>query len=73
MAQLGTALDAVVVAEGVELDAQAEMVHQLGCAVGQGFLWGPPLPVEELQAWLVLHALPHPREAPAAVPRVTGR
>lgn len=40
------------VAEGVETSAQFCNLHALGCDVGQGYLWGPPQPVDELAAWL---------------------
>ncbi len=40
--QLGRDLDLRVVAEGIELGAQAALVRGLGCDVGQGFMLGRP-------------------------------
>jgi hypothetical protein len=36
------------VAEGVETSEQLELLQTLGCSAGQGYLWAPPLPLEEL-------------------------
>jgi diguanylate cyclase (GGDEF)-like protein/PAS domain S-box-containing protein len=51
--QLGAALGLVVVAEGIETAAQAQILRDLGCPYGQGFhFWRPlaPAAVEELLA-----------------------
>jgi diguanylate cyclase (GGDEF)-like protein len=40
--QLFGAIGLTAVAEGIEDDAQAEMLIELGCPVGQGFLYGRP-------------------------------
>jgi diguanylate cyclase (GGDEF)-like protein len=40
---LGTAMDVIVTAEGIETTAQAETVRRLGCTLGQGFLFAPPM------------------------------
>ncbi|WP_131115453.1 EAL domain-containing protein [Lichenihabitans psoromatis] len=39
---LGAELDLTVVAEGVEEEAQADMLTAMGCELGQGFLFGRP-------------------------------
>lgn len=39
---LGRGLGKVVVAEGIETEAQAICLRQLGCQLGQGFLYGRP-------------------------------
>jgi EAL domain-containing protein (putative c-di-GMP-specific phosphodiesterase class I) len=39
------------VAEGIETMAQADVVRQLGCDKGQGYLYGKPLEAPELVAW----------------------
>jgi diguanylate cyclase (GGDEF)-like protein/PAS domain S-box-containing protein len=41
---LGNSLGLTVVAEGVETVEQWIALDELGCAVGQGFLWSPPIP-----------------------------
>jgi PAS domain S-box-containing protein len=45
---LGAELDLVVVAEGIETVAQQQALQELGCAVGQGFLFGCPCPAAEV-------------------------
>ncbi len=40
---LGTALNMDVTGEGVESVEQLEMLHELGCTVGQGFLFSKPI------------------------------
>jgi EAL domain-containing protein (putative c-di-GMP-specific phosphodiesterase class I) len=41
-----------VVAEGVESQAQLEMLRQLGCEYGQGFLFSKPLAAENADSWV---------------------
>lgn len=45
---LGQSLGIVTVAEGVETQEQAEMLRWLGCELGQGWLYGKPMPAEKL-------------------------
>jgi PAS domain S-box-containing protein len=45
---LGHSLDLVNVAEGVEEDAQAEMLLRLGCELAQGWRYGRPMPAGAL-------------------------
>lgn len=49
---LASALGAVTVAEGVETAEQYAILRSLGCSRGQGFLWSPPVPIEQLAAAL---------------------
>jgi len=46
-----------VVAEGVETEAQAALMRQLGCDEAQGYLWGRPMTADHL---LRLLSGPHP-------------
>jgi len=45
---LGNKLDMIVLAEGIETSAQLERLHNLDCDLGQGFLWSPAVPVDEV-------------------------
>jgi diguanylate cyclase (GGDEF)-like protein len=44
--QLGRALGIETIAKGVEDAAVATMLHELGCTIAQGFLFGRPMPPE---------------------------
>jgi EAL domain-containing protein (putative c-di-GMP-specific phosphodiesterase class I) len=41
-----------VVAEGVESELTLGLLEEMGCDIGQGFLFSRPLPYERLEAWL---------------------
>ena len=47
--RLGAAFGLVVVAEGIETEAQATALRGMGCGVGQGFHYFRPLPGEVLE------------------------
>jgi EAL domain-containing protein (putative c-di-GMP-specific phosphodiesterase class I) len=49
--ELAHQLGMQVTAEGIEDDATREQLQQLGCEVGQGYLFARPLPEEELLTW----------------------
>lgn len=48
---LARALGLSAVAEGIEDAATAERLRELGCDVGQGYLYSRPVPLAELDAW----------------------
>jgi len=48
---LAESLGLVVIAEGVELQAQAEFLAHLGCHAYQGYLFSKPLPVADFEAF----------------------
>jgi diguanylate cyclase (GGDEF)-like protein len=50
--QLGRNLGLSVIAEGVEDERQAQILHALGCPLAQGYLFSRPLSPEALLAWL---------------------
>jgi EAL domain-containing protein (putative c-di-GMP-specific phosphodiesterase class I) len=56
MMTLANALDLVVVAEGVELTSQLDLLESLGCAFGQGFLWSRSLTAGSATWWMIEHA-----------------
>jgi diguanylate cyclase len=41
-----------VIGEGIETAGQAELLHSVGCAYGQGYAFPPALPKEEFEALL---------------------
>jgi EAL domain-containing protein (putative c-di-GMP-specific phosphodiesterase class I) len=47
-------MNATLLAEGIETEAQRVAMKALGFEVGQGFLWSKPLPIAELKQWIVL-------------------
>ncbi len=53
--QVSAAIGAQVVAEGVETDAEAATLAELGYTIGQGYLFGKPMPIEELQTHLMTY------------------
>lgn len=42
----------IAVAEGVESELTLNLLEEIGCDIGQGFLFSRPLPYERLEAWL---------------------
>ncbi len=53
---LGEALGVCANAEGIETPAQAELLRQLGCREGQGYLFGRPMEGTDLRRMLTLDA-----------------
>jgi EAL domain-containing protein (putative c-di-GMP-specific phosphodiesterase class I) len=49
---LGRTLSLRTVAEGVESEAQRHQLLALGCELGQGYLFAPPLPDDALREFL---------------------
>ncbi len=49
---LAKALDMTVTGEGIETAEQLTTLRELGCDRGQGFYFSPPLPAEEMAAYL---------------------
>lgn len=50
LVDIAKGLNKKLVVEGIETEAQAEIVRKLGCDIGQGYLWGRPVPQEEAEA-----------------------
>lgn len=50
---LGKKLGLRTIAEGIEQPEQENILKQLGCEEGQGFMYSKPIPAEELEAFLL--------------------
>jgi diguanylate cyclase (GGDEF)-like protein/PAS domain S-box-containing protein len=48
---LGHSLGLKVVAEGVETEEQRRILLEQGCDLAQGYLFGPPMPVDQFVEW----------------------
>jgi predicted signal transduction protein with EAL and GGDEF domain len=59
---LGRSMKMTVVAEGVESQAQAMALRELGCHEIQGYLLGRPMPGSDFAGWLVNHNRNRPRK-----------
>lgn len=44
-----------VVAEGVESEAQRDILRQEGCLAGQGYFYARPMAPRDAEAWLQTH------------------
>jgi len=51
---MGRSLGLHVVAEGVETEAQWQLLLGEGCDIAQGYLFGRPMPLQSFDAWLAL-------------------
>ncbi|MBC9073609.1 EAL domain-containing protein [Thauera sp. CAU 1555] len=52
---LGGRLGIELIAEGIEEAAQQAHLHEMGCQLGQGYLFARPMPAAEWHAWLDAH------------------
>jgi EAL domain-containing protein (putative c-di-GMP-specific phosphodiesterase class I) len=67
------ALGLKVIAEGIETPHQFEFLRSHGCDEGQGYLFGRPMPADELASLLEARQLPDPEEAEGLARRVQGK
>jgi len=51
-------LGIAVIAEGVETQAQCDLLLRAGCDYGQGYLFARPMQADELDAFLAARAAP---------------
>ena len=49
---LAKSMSLLTVAEGIETAGQEATLREIGCDLGQGYLYGHPLPADEAIAWL---------------------
>ena len=49
---LGRNLGLEVLAEGIETAETAASLQEMGCHLGQGYLYGRPMPAAQFEAWL---------------------
>lgn len=66
--QLGHSLGVQVVAEGVETQAELDVLRSLGCGLVQGYHLARPAPLAEVMAWAAARSVPPSAAAPAPVP-----
>jgi EAL domain-containing protein (putative c-di-GMP-specific phosphodiesterase class I) len=52
---LGRSLNLPTTAEGIESEADVNMLTKLGCNVGQGFLYSKPMPADDVASFIELH------------------
>ena len=53
--RIGESLNMNVVAEGVESEAQRDILRQEGCLAGQGYFYARPMAPRDAEAWLQTH------------------
>ena len=51
---MARSLNLDVIAEGVETEAQKNLLKKKGCEIFQGYLFGKPVPIEQFEALLML-------------------
>jgi len=49
---MAASLNKELVAEGIETSEQAQLLQQMGCGLAQGYLFGKPMPLKQLEALL---------------------
>src|SRR5262249_28358513 len=71
---LGRMLDLTTVAEGIEDEAQLELLRSLGCRMGQGYFIAKPLPAAEVVPFVASHSpFPLPARPAAQSPAAIGQ
>jgi diguanylate cyclase (GGDEF)-like protein/PAS domain S-box-containing protein len=56
---LAKTLGISVLAEGVETEAQRDVLEKQGCYHYQGYLFGKPMPIDEFEQYFILQQTPH--------------
>lgn len=52
---MAVSLNKTLIAEGVETNAQCELIYNFGCNVGQGFLFSQPISAADFEVMINLH------------------
>ena len=55
---IAKAVNAEVIAEGVENEAQANKLHEMGARFGQGYLFARPMPIKDFVAYYLASQTP---------------
>ena len=55
IAGLGQKLHVQTVAEGIETEAQMQVLRRTGCDLVQGYYFSKPLPIAEFETWRAIH------------------
>jgi EAL domain-containing protein (putative c-di-GMP-specific phosphodiesterase class I) len=63
---LGATLNMDIVAEGIEVDSQTASLRDLGCKLGQGFLFAKPMHPDALRQYLQAQSTLNPPQTEAA-------
>jgi diguanylate cyclase (GGDEF)-like protein len=62
--QMASKLGLEIVAEGIETDAARDLLAEMRCPYGQGYLFAVPLSNVDVIRWLSVPPVPRPRAAP---------
>ena len=62
VAAIGNGLGLSVIAEGIESIDQERTLMAIGCAEGQGYMYGKPMDANAIMGWTRLHHAPCSRE-----------
>ena len=54
---LAQSLSLNITAEGIEKPAEKDVIREMGCGEGQGYLFSPALAADDLLAWLTVHRI----------------
>jgi EAL domain-containing protein (putative c-di-GMP-specific phosphodiesterase class I) len=53
--QMSNSLSLEIVAEGIEDEASGQLLHEMGCQIGQGYVYSKPLPFDAFVSFLSAH------------------
>jgi diguanylate cyclase (GGDEF)-like protein len=70
VASLAADLGLTVVAEGVQLETQVELLRRFGCHRAQGFLYAPAIPLPDLIQMIQRRAVPDAPDQPGWLPKI---